>query len=82
VTSDGHRLQREELLQSAIQPRPHVSESAERTFASACKDNDGLAKRADVIAELESYLKDAGKLDPSLDWRKWRGRLQVLAESF
>jgi hypothetical protein len=41
-----------------------------------------MAKRADVIAELESYLKDAGKLDPSLDWRKWRGRLQVLAESF
>ena len=81
MTSDGHRLQREELLQSAIQPRPHVSESAERTFASACKDNDGMAKRADVIAELELPQRRR-KLDPSLDWRKWRGRLQVLAESF
>jgi sugar/nucleoside kinase (ribokinase family) len=68
-------------LLSAIQLRPHVSESAEQKFASARIDTDAMAKRAEVIAELESYLKDAGKLDPSLDWRKWRAGLQVLAES-
>ena len=77
-----HRLQfrREGLLPSAIQLRPLVSQSAGETFASRCKDEDILAERPDVTAELQSYLDAARRPRPGPYRCSWRARLKVLAE--
>jgi hypothetical protein len=65
-------------LQSAIRLRHVVSQSAEEKFASVCKEEDTLADRPDLIAELESYLQEAGMHHCArrISW----ARLKVLAE--
>jgi hypothetical protein len=67
-------------LPSVIQLRPLVSRSAEETFASRFKDEDILAHRPEVIAELQSYLDAAHRPTPAPYRCSWRARLKVLAD--
>jgi len=77
-----HRLQfrGEGLLQNAIQLLHLMSQSAEEKFASVRKQEDTLADRPDLIAELQSYLQEAGMLAPHRARRISWARLKVLAE--
>ena len=60
-------------MQSAIQ-------LPQQEFASDCKEENTLADRADLMAELESYLQDPETLARHGARRISRSRLKVLAE--